>query len=66
MPPDQVGRNHYAEYIPGVETTMANAADRMSRPDKIEKRGGYPSGSKPVADIKPPPVSITKPKTVKK
>jgi hypothetical protein len=44
---------------------MANNADRMSRPEKIEKRGGYPSGSKPVADIKPPPASITRPKTLK-
>jgi hypothetical protein len=45
---------------------MADSADRMIRPEKIEKRGGYPSGSKPVAEIKPPPASITKPKTEKK
>jgi len=45
---------------------MANTADRMSRPEKIEKRGGYPSGSKPVAQIKPPPASITKPKAAQK
>lgn len=44
---------------------MANTVDRVSRPEKIEKRGGYPSGTKPVADIKPPPASITKPKTEK-
>lgn len=45
---------------------MANTVDRVNRPEKIEKRGGYPSGSKPVAEIKPPPASITKPKTDKK
>ena len=44
---------------------MANTVDRVSRPEKIEKRGGYPSGTKPVTDIKPPPASITKPKTEK-
>jgi hypothetical protein len=42
---------------------MTSTADRMRRPEKIEKRGGYPSGSKPIAEIKPPPASITKPKT---
>lgn len=45
---------------------MTNAADRTRRPEKIEKRGGYPSGTKPVSEIKPPPASITKPKTEKK
>ena len=44
---------------------MTNTADRMRRPEKTEKRGGYPSGNKPVAEIKPPPPSISKPKTDK-
>jgi hypothetical protein len=29
---------------------------------QIEKKGGYPAGSKPVSQIKPPPQSISKPK----
>lgn len=44
---------------------MTDTANRTTRTEKIEKRGGYPSGSKPVAQIKPPPASITKPKTDK-
>ena len=44
---------------------MANAVEHVSRLGKIEKRGGYPSGSKPVSDFKPPPASITKPKSEK-
>lgn len=44
---------------------MTHTADRMNRPEKIEKRGGYPSGHKPVSNFKPPPASITKPKADK-
>lgn len=29
---------------------------------RIEKKGGYPAGSKPISQIKPPPASISKPK----
>lgn len=27
-----------------------------------EKKGGYPSGNKPVSEIKPPPASVSRPK----
>jgi hypothetical protein len=37
-------------------------SDDRNQPQKIEKRGGYPAGSKPVSQIKPPPASVTKPK----
>jgi len=36
--------------------------NRSTRP-KIEKKGGYPAGTKPVSQIKPPPPSISKPKS---
>jgi hypothetical protein len=29
----------------------------------VEEKGGYPAGSKPVSQIKPPPASVSKPKT---
>ena len=37
-------------------------SDNRAHPTKIEKKGGYPAGSKPVGQIKPPPTSISKPK----
>jgi hypothetical protein len=30
--------------------------------DGSDRKGGYPAGSKPVSEIKPPPPSVTKPK----
>jgi hypothetical protein len=29
---------------------------------RIERKGGYPAGSKPPTQIKPPPASVSKPK----
>lgn len=29
---------------------------------KLEKKGGYPAGNKPIADIKPPPPSVSQPR----
>jgi len=30
---------------------------------KSEKKGGYPAGSKPAGQIKPPPTSVSRPAT---
>jgi len=29
--------------------------DRRDQPDRFDKRGGYPSSSKPASQLKPPP-----------
>jgi hypothetical protein len=31
-----------------------------------EKKGGYPAGTKPVSQIKPPPPAVSKPKSAAK
>jgi hypothetical protein len=36
--------------------------DNPPRPSGTETHGGYPSSSKPVTGLKPPPKSISKPK----
>jgi hypothetical protein len=36
--------------------------DRATGRPKQETKGGYPAGSKPVSEMKPPPASVTKPK----
>ena len=38
------------------------ADDRVTRHPQQETKGGYPAGSKPVSEMKPPPASVTKPK----
>jgi hypothetical protein len=36
---------------------------KSSTGNGIEKKGGYPSSSKPNSQLKPPPASISKPKS---
>jgi hypothetical protein len=37
------------------------AEDRVTRRPTLQTKGGYPAGSKPVSEMKPPPASVTKP-----
>lgn len=39
------------------------AERKPSSGQSIEKKGGYPASSKPNSQLKPPPASISKPKS---